>query len=326
VDPFESPFWDLTTAAAWAVTREADAVRLAADPTNEAALFESRGAYLARWREVNERLWGESGWQKPDDPPKAGIDLLSDTPAVRAQLSGPMMAAGEEGESSRPTNDVRQREAEDRTKRLSQLRAEVERLRQLKAEDPAKWLRESEAEDHIERLRQLETEDHAERLRQFDAEGKIRLWYVFPIIDYLKSLFQAGRLDAIVSPPRDAAARAVPPADWPFLEIVGGDHQRLFVRRIGEPGEAFGDVRVGREQILAVFPSFKAPPVSIPPRPAPEGHGKKAAAIAWLPRRFPSGRPMGRKNPELQRMFENEGGASMHRNTFGDAVRDAWQK
>jgi hypothetical protein len=58
----------------------------------------------------------------------------------------------------------------------------------------------------------------------------------------------------------------------------------------------------------------------------PEGYGKKAAAIEWLRGRFPSERPLGPKNPELQRMFEQEGGTPMHRNTFGAAVKDAWRK
>ena len=43
MDAFENDFWDLTTAAAWAVTREPAAVRTAADPDYEAALFEVRG-------------------------------------------------------------------------------------------------------------------------------------------------------------------------------------------------------------------------------------------------------------------------------------------
>jgi hypothetical protein len=77
MDPFESPFWDLTAAAAWALIREPAAVRAAADPDNEAALFEVRAAHLARWGEVNERLWQESGWLKPNDPRDLRIEILA---------------------------------------------------------------------------------------------------------------------------------------------------------------------------------------------------------------------------------------------------------
>jgi hypothetical protein len=90
--------------------------------------------------------------------------------------------------------------------------------------------------------------------------------------------------------------------------------------------EAFCDVRVAREQVLAVFRPLEAAPVPMPLLPVPEGHGKKAAAIKWLRRRYPSERPPGPKNPDLQRMFERDGGVSMHKNTFGAALKAAWGK
>jgi hypothetical protein len=275
MDAFESPFWDLTTAVAWALTREPAAVRVAADPENEAALFDVREGHLARWAEVNERLWAESGWSKPDDPHGWRVDILDDH-IDPADLPPP----------------------------LDELRV---------------W-----------------------RMRQLEAAGKIRLISreaAFPIEDYLASLFVAGRINVIVYPPGDVAARAVPPSDWAFFEIVGGDHQRFFVRRIGERISAFSDVRVERAQALAVFPPLEGAPVlpvlplleeaPAPTRAQPLGRrpteqaaqAKRtrerrttqrkptmhAAAAEALQRLFPSERPL-HKRKELLRLLNKEPG------------------
>jgi hypothetical protein len=257
MDAFEDRFWDLTTAAAWALTRERDAVRTAANPGKEDALREVMKAFPARRREVNERLWVKSGWPKPNDPIKARIDLLSDTAAVRAELDG--------------LSDV------------AAVRAELDGLPPI---------------GDIER---------AERLRQLESDGRIQLWYVFPINDYFLSLFRAGQIETWGLASGDARSRKIEPVDWASLELEGGPFRRLSPLRRGDIVEAFRDVRVAREQVLAVFPALEAAPVPMPLRPVLEGRGKKAAAIEWLRRRFPSERPLGPKNPELQRMFEGEG-------------------
>jgi hypothetical protein len=266
----------LTTAAAWALTREREAVQVAAVPGNERALREVKEAFPERWREAQERLWAESGWPKPNDPIKARIDLLSDTAAVRAEL--------------------------DALSDVAAVRAEL---------------------DGLPPIRDVE---RAERLRQMEAEGKIQLWYVFPINDYFLSLFRAGQIKTWGLAPGDARSREIEPVDWASLQLEGDSHTRLFPRRREDHYAAFREVRVTRKQVLAVFAPLKAAPVPIPLRPVPQGHGKKAAAIEWLQHRFPSERPLGPKNPELQRMFEREGGVSMHRNTFGEALREAWQE
>jgi hypothetical protein len=265
MDAFENPFWDLTTAAAWALTRERDAVRTAANPRKEDALREVIKEFPARWREVNQRLWAESGWPKPNDPIKARIDLLSDTAAVRAELDG--------------------------LSKVAAVQAEL---------------------DGLPPIRDVE---RAERLRHMEAEGKIQLWYVFPINDYFVSLFRAGQIKTWGLAPGDARSREIEPIDWASLELEGGSHRRLFPLRRGDIDAAFREVRVTGEQVLAIFPPLEATPVPMPQRPVPEGHGKKAAAIEWLRCRFPSERPLGPKNPELQRMFEREGGVSMHKNS-----------
>jgi hypothetical protein len=275
MDAFEDRFWDLTTAAAWALTREKDAVRMAANPGKEDALREVMKEFPARRREVNERLWAESGWPKPNDPIKARIDLLSDTAAVRAELDG--------------LSDI------------AAVRAELEGLPPI---------------GDVER---------AERLRQLEAEGKIRLWYAFPITDYFLSLFRADQIETWGLAPGDARAREIAPVDWASLELEWRWFRRLSPHRRGYD-EAFRDVRVAREQVLAVFPPMEAAAVPIPLGPVPEGHGKKAAAIKWLRRRFPIERPLGPKNPDLQRMFERDVGVSMHKNTFGAALKAAWRK
>jgi hypothetical protein len=147
----------------------------------------------------------------------------------------------------------------------------------------------------------------------------------FPVSDYFLSLFRAGQIKTWGLAPGDARSREIEPVDWASLELEGRWLRRLSPRRRGELDEAFRDVRVAREQVLAVFPPLDGAPVSMPLRPVPEGHGKKDAAIEWLRRRFPSERPPGRKNPDLQRMFERESGVSMHKNTFGKALREAWR-
>jgi hypothetical protein len=266
----------LTTAAAWALTRERDAVRTAANPGKEDALREVMKEFPARRREVNERLWAASGWPRPNDPTKARVDLLSNTAAVRAELDG--------------------------LSNIAAVRAELEGLPPI---------------GDVER---------AERLRQLEVEGKIRLWYVLPINNYFLSLFRAGQVKTWGVAPGDARSRKIEPVDWASLELEWSLVQRLFPLRRYEQDQAFREVRVAREQVLAVFPPLGAAPVPLPLRPAAEGHGKKAAAIEWLRRRFPSKRPLGPKNPELQRMFEREGGVSMHKNTFGEALREAWRK
>jgi hypothetical protein len=220
VDAFEAPFWDLTTAAAWAVTREKDAVRMAADPDNEEALLDIRAAHLERWREVNERLWEESGWPKPDELNHPGAQFDDDVVRQAWQIPvDPICADG----------------------------GDAIRRRVLRIFRPSLFNPVAVAEF---RVRDAEREAHAKPLRAAEAK-------VFSIEDYLTSLFQAGRLTALVYPRGDAAAHAIPATDWAFLEIDGGDHQRLFVRRAGERGKAF-DLRVARDEVLSVFPSRPA--------------------------------------------------------------------
>jgi hypothetical protein len=197
MDEFESLYWDLTQVAAWALTREPDAVRTSADRSNENALFEVRAAHLARWWEVNALLWIESGWTVPASV--AAVEIIAGGVA-----------------------------------------------------------------DEVTMIPSLSDERYAARLRQLQAEGKIRMRQddTFPINDYLRALFQTDRLAAYHYRTVDAGAHAIPPTDWAFLEIVGGDHERLTIRRIGEQGErghAIGDLKVPRGQVLAVFPAVGEP-------------------------------------------------------------------
>ncbi len=118
--------------------------------------------------------------------------------------------------------------------------------------------------DEVTMIPSLSDERYAARLRQLQAEGKIRLRQddTFPINDYLRALFQTGRLTAYHHRTVYAGAHAIPPTGWAFLEIVGGDHERFAVRRIGEHGErgqAIGDVKVPGGQVLAVFPAVGEP-------------------------------------------------------------------
>jgi hypothetical protein len=123
--------------------------------------------------------------------------------------------------------------------------------------------------DEVTMIPSLSDERYAPRLRQLQAEGKIRMRQddTFPINDYLRALFQTGRLEAVHNRAIDAVAHAIPPTDWAFLEIVGGDHERLAVRRIGEHGErgqAIGDLKVPRGQVLAVFRAVGEPRTEAP--------------------------------------------------------------
>jgi hypothetical protein len=237
MDAFERPLFDLTQVAVWALTREPAAVGEAADEDNPYAILDVKEAHLAL-DELYERLWGESGLSRPDDPRRLKIDILA--------------------------GDV----------------------------DPAD-------------LPPPFDERRAERMRQLEVEGKVRIRRdnSFPIVDYLTLLFQTGRLEALVQPEGEAVAFVIPAADWAFLEVVGGDHQRLFVRRIGERGDAFGTVRVRREQVLAVFPPVEATDAPKSPRPAGRARGRRQpelldAVEEALMRHYPFG-PQGRTREQL---------------------------
>ena len=71
----------------------------------------------------------------------------------------------------------------------------------------------------------------------------------FRTIDYLRHLFERGRLKAIANRPNDPAGKVISAYDWGGLEIaVGGDHERLSVWMRGKVGRigpgAFENVRV----------------------------------------------------------------------------------
>jgi hypothetical protein len=191
MDEFENRFLNLTQVAAWSLIRDPEAVRIAADLANEAALFEVREAHLERYWHVNERLWQESGWPKPNDPSDWRIDILA------------------------PDVDLPPRSAEG----------------------------------------------YAERLRGLEREGKIRIRQqnVFPMADYLLFCFREGRLTATGNAPGEARTRKLKPIDWASLEIAGGDHERLSVRRSGSTRQpAFEHIRVARAQVIQLSPSLAA--------------------------------------------------------------------
>jgi hypothetical protein len=81
----------------------------------------------------------------------------------------------------------------------------------------------------------------------------------FRTLDYLRHLFEQGRLKAIANRPNDPAGKVISAYDWGGLEIaVGGDHQRLSVWMRGKVGRigsgAFENVRVSRDEVLREFP------------------------------------------------------------------------
>jgi hypothetical protein len=117
-----------------------------------------------------------------------------------------------------------------------------------------------------------------------EGEGKIRLQQqnVFPILDYLLFCFREGRLTASGNAPGEARTRTLRPIDWASLEIVGGDHERLSVRRIGSTsGPAFEHIRVRRAQVLQLFPSLDAAQAPIHPQ-ARERAQTKEGEVAGL--------------------------------------------
>jgi hypothetical protein len=274
MDPFESPFWDLTAAAVWALTREPAAVRAAADTDNNYALLEIKEDRYARLDVLYQRLWAESRLSKPDDPRDLKIDILA-TDVDLADLPPPF------------------------------------------------------------------DERRAERVLQLEAEGKIRVRRdnTFPIVDYLTSLFQAGWLEAVAQATDEVAAHVISAMDWAFLEVAGGDHQRLFVRRIDERGATFGAVRVKREQVLAVFPppdSLHAPtsrprPKRRQTRTAKAGRPKRRAperlklTIEGLKRLFPKG-PRGKTREEIvDELRADLGLKSLSFSTLDRAKKKVWR-
>jgi hypothetical protein len=261
MDEFEKPFWDLTQVVAWAITREPEAVRAAADRTNEYALLELKEARLRRLHELNERLWRESGRPKPNDPRGFQIEILS--PDVDyADLPPPF------------------------------------------------------------------DDERAKGVKKLEAEGKIRVWQqnAFPIVDYLLSLFQAGTLPALCYRASDGSVRALSANDWAWLEIAGGDHERLHVlRRAAEGASAVADVRVERAQVLRIFPPDGVAPWTIPVKLRKRRPTKQAAVAVALARLFPSGPPP-HKRDELLRVLKRELGlAALSPRTLSRALAEAWQ-
>ncbi len=121
-DPYELPFWDLTTVTVWALMREPGAARMAADEESPYALHDAKAAHVDRMRDVWDLLWGESGRPKPDDPNEASVELLCDDPAVQALLSSSGTPAG--GSSLAGGFRDRRNEKEKRAALLRRLEAE----------------------------------------------------------------------------------------------------------------------------------------------------------------------------------------------------------
>jgi hypothetical protein len=81
----------------------------------------------------------------------------------------------------------------------------------------------------------------------------------FRTLDYLRHLFEQGRLNAIANRPNNPAGKVISAYDWGGLEIaVGGDHERLGVWMRGKVGRigpgAFENLRVSRDEVLREFP------------------------------------------------------------------------
>ena len=176
----------------------------------------------------------------------------------------------------------------------------------------------------------------AQRMRRLEAAGKIRLIArvaTFPIEDYLGFLFRTDKLTAIVRPQGGDAARAITTADWAFLEVAGGDGQRLFVRQIGERDSTFGDVRVAREQVLAVFPPVDEVPAQIGPQTAKGGPAERRTkqaerletTIEGLKRFFPDG-PNGKSRIEITQELKTKLGVkSLSVGTLDRAKKKVWR-
>ena len=138
-------------------------------------------------------------------------------------------------------------------------------------------------------------------------------------------LFRADRLPSSGNPPGDARAHLLSAADWAGLDIAGGDHERLSVRRSGGLGRgAFENVRIERAEILKLFPPEGATPCSGRSKQAERRPTKQAAAARALARLFPSGRPPHLRDELLRALKEEPGLKSLSRTTLDRAIAKVW--
>ncbi|MBV9288218.1 MAG: hypothetical protein JO288_10405 [Hyphomicrobiales bacterium] len=242
MDPFLENYWNLDQIRVWAETRDPDLVRAAALPrygtpkkTLELAIRSTHAAigdYLTG-RDIGGELWAASGW-------KPKLSKFTAPPMIQKHADEHGVAAYQiywynDLYIQRPVDPAalvfdhafRQAPDADQTKVAAIVCAHLG--------DNAGVL----ADARLNTLRPDLAQQVRKRFSSHEAQGPPNVFVreTFRTLDYLKTLFETGRLQAVGSRPSNPEAVVISTLNWSGLEIaVGGEHQRLSVWLRGKVG------------------------------------------------------------------------------------------
>ncbi|MGC1863864.1 MAG: hypothetical protein WA733_22775 [Methylocystis sp.] len=246
MDGFGEYFWSLDQLRDWALLRDRDLVNVAGTARKQSDIY-SRAYNNAviknrkEHRDIQNELWIASDFDKT-----LYREAVDEFPRSQEQRA------------------------------LERKRLTLSRLDQLLLRG-ALGMQEGDEEERsaaIERISSAEVRELVKIVRSLpEIQGPFRRvdYFHFPIEKYLLCLFRSGRLAASGNVPNEPLAEKISPENWAGLVIgVGENAGRLGVWRIGRkplmsfdplrrslyPGNGdIENVRIGREQILKIFPA-----------------------------------------------------------------------
>ena len=264
MDYFLETFWNLDQIRGWAETRDPELLRAAALPRYEVPMktlqiairsTHAATAALRDGRDIDGELWAASGWKPKISEFVAPIIVQRyadkhGVPPYEAYLYKELQVHWPLDPAARALGHALRHASEsDRTKI-------VEIVNDHRG-DYAGILK----DPRLERLTPHLCQRLRRRFSSPEVQGPPNVFVREPFrtIDYLKHLFEAGRLQAFGNLLNDPTALTISAVDWGGLEIgVGGEHQRLSVwmrGKISTSGHGdFENVRVSREEVLREFP------------------------------------------------------------------------
>ncbi len=246
MDGFKEPFWSLDQLLDWALLRDRDLVNVAG-----------------------------TGRARPDIYDRAFMNAVIKNRKERRDVQHELWIASE-------FDRTRYRKTRDEFPRLQEQRALEGKCLTISRRGRALvrhalGLREGDEEERSAAINGITSAEVRELVKVVlsspEAQGPFRRvdYFHFPIEKYLLHLLRSGRLAASGNVPNEPLAVKISPDDWAALEIaVSEDTSRLGVWRIGRkptmsnnplrkglyPGNGdIEDVRIGRGQILAIFPA-----------------------------------------------------------------------
>jgi hypothetical protein len=265
MDPFLETFWNLDQIHGWAETRDPELVRDAALPRcgtpKKTAAIAIPVAHLPTpllrgQRDIDAELWAASGWE-----PKIANFVPSKNFQEYAEQRGmPVWQAYRYKDIAvtLPFDSAKRSLGREWKFAAARDRSLMTEITLDHHEDASGILVDVRLERLTPKLVQLLREAAAVS-PSVQGPPHVFLRERFRTIDYLRHLFEQGRLKAIAHRPNDPAGKVMSVYDWGGLEIaVGGDHERLSVWMRGKVGTigpgAFENVRISRDEVLREFP------------------------------------------------------------------------